>query len=75
MDPRSVHAFVVKVWLEGREIAGATPEWRGRVDHVQSGRRIYFRDLGELLGFVQQFLAGPASAPPGEEAHDAGHEP
>jgi hypothetical protein len=58
MDPPYVHAFVAKLWLERREIEGTQPEWRGRIDHVTSGRRIYFRDLSEITAFIHSFLQG-----------------
>lgn len=56
MDPQYIHAFIVKLWLEHREIEGANPEWRGRIDHVQSGKRIYFRDTAKILQFIRSFL-------------------
>lgn len=61
MDPRYVHAFVVKLWLERREVEGVRPEWRGRIDHVQSGQRIYFRDIAEIVHFIQAFLESTES--------------
>jgi hypothetical protein len=65
MDPRYVHAFVVKLWLERREIADAAPEWRGRIDHIQSESRHYFRDLSSILPFIQEFLErAPLEQPP-----------
>ena len=74
MDPPYVHAFVVKLWLERREIEGAYPEWRGRIDHVQSGQRIYFRDLVEIVRFVRTFLEGNHGLPSQSEEHDTGIE-
>jgi hypothetical protein len=59
MDPQHIHAFVLKIWLERREIAGRQPEWRGRIDHVQSSQRKYFRDLADMTGFVASFLTLP----------------
>jgi hypothetical protein len=46
------HAFVVKIWHERRDIAGATPIWRGSVDDVQSGSRLYFDSLGVLCSYL-----------------------
>jgi hypothetical protein len=68
MDPQYIHAFVVKVWLERREIAGAQPEWRGRIDHVQSGRRVYFRHLAEITPLIKTLLPEPG----GSSAHTKG---
>ena len=56
MDRRNIHAFVVKIWLEQREIAGAAPEWRGRIDHVQSESRRYFRDLASIVPLILAFI-------------------
>ena len=67
MDPPYVHAFVVKLWLERREIEGAEPEWRGRIDHVQSGKRLYFRDIVSISQFIQTFLGDVIGLEPGEE--------
>ena len=47
IDERSF-AFVVKVWEERRDIDGAAPTWRGSLDDVQSGDRVYFDTLAEL---------------------------
>jgi hypothetical protein len=46
------HAFVVKIWHERRDIAGAKPVWRGSVDDVQSGSRLYFDSLGVLCSYL-----------------------
>jgi hypothetical protein len=44
--------FVVRFW---REWTGAEGRWRGRIEHVQSGRRSDFLGVGELLGFLEGF--------------------
>ena len=75
MDPPHIHAFVVKLWLERREIKGASPEWRGRIDHVQSGTRIYFRDVAEIAQWIQSFLKGDQGWSPQHEGNDTGIEP
>lgn len=50
------NSFLVRIWLESREIEGADPEWRGRIDHVQSGERAYFRSLDRMVGFIVDHL-------------------
>ena len=52
----NTHAFVVRVWLEPRELEGAAPEWRGVIEHVPSGERRYLRDLDEIQVFIVHFL-------------------
>jgi predicted AAA+ superfamily ATPase len=75
MDPQYAHAFIVKLWLERREIEGTKPEWRGRIDHVQSGRRVYFRDIVGITHFIQAFLENTESLLPGDEENDTGTRP
>ena len=49
-------AFIVRVWLEQRELADAPVEWRGSIEHVASGRVSYLTDLNELARFIRPFL-------------------
>ncbi len=47
------HSFVVRIWHEALDSEGHIAVWRGLVDHVGSGERRHFEDLGQLLGFIQ----------------------
>lgn len=49
-------AFIVRVWLEHREIEGAAVTWRGSIEHVASGRVKYLTDLDEVKRFINPFL-------------------
>jgi hypothetical protein len=49
--------FVVRFW---REWSGTEARWRGRIEHVQSGRRADFLEVEGLLGFLERFGIGPA---------------
>ena len=49
-------AYIVRVWLEHREVKDAPVEWRGSVEHVASGRIRYLTDLDEIPRFIQPFL-------------------
>lgn len=61
LDERS-HAFVVRVWEERRDIDGAPPTWRGSVDDVRAGTRVYFDTLDELAAILgTRSGMGPAS--------------
>jgi hypothetical protein len=46
------NSFVVRIWQEPREIVDELPDWRGWVEHVQSGERTYFRDMEESAAFI-----------------------
>ena len=43
--------FVVRFW---REWTGAEARWRGRIEHVPSGRRADFLAIDEMLDFLRQ---------------------
>lgn len=64
-------SFVVRLWLEpGPE---GERRWQGHIQHVQSGRDLYFRDLDRMLDFLAEVggvafaaSAGPPEARPSE---------
>ena len=61
--PRTTEiTFVVRFW---HEWSGAGSRWRGRVEHVQSGRQASFLEIGDLLGFFQRFGIGGEGPPAG----------
>jgi hypothetical protein len=43
--------FIVRFWREG---SAAGPRWRGRIEHVQSGKSATTLDLQGILDFVQR---------------------
>ena len=69
--------FIVRFW---REWTGAEARWRGRIEHMQSGRRADFLGVEGLLGFLERFGIGAteppvrsadgATSPAQEAAHD-----
>jgi len=46
-------SFIVRIWHEGVDATGNIVAWRGSIDHVGSGRRVYFHDLNGALRFIQ----------------------
>ena len=52
--------FIVRVWCERGDTDGsASPtssEWRGSVEHVQSGQRVFFRNLEAVCEFMKPHL-------------------
>jgi hypothetical protein len=54
----NTQVFIVRVWLERREMEGAKVEWRGVIEHVPSGERRYLRDLEDILAFIVPYLGG-----------------
>lgn len=49
-------AFIVRVWLEHREVEDAPVEWRGSIEHVASGNVKYLTDLNEVARFIGAYL-------------------
>jgi len=47
------HLFNVRLWHE--RMADGRLEWRGRVQHVLSGERRYFRDAHSLVVFLETY--------------------
>jgi len=50
------HSFIVRIWLESREIKGKAPEWRGMIEHVTSGDRHYFQDIAHIPILMEPYL-------------------
>ena len=49
-------AYIVRVWLEQREVEGVPVVWRGCIEHVASGRTKYLTDLDEIARFIRPVL-------------------
>ena len=50
------HSFIVRFWVEPREIEDAKPVWRGVVEHVSSGRKLYLKNLKEIKAFIESYI-------------------
>jgi hypothetical protein len=63
MDPEQVHhrsyLFTVRIWPEA---VGEEIEWRGKVQHVTSGKMCFFRDWPTLVAFLEEILAASEGA-------------
>ena len=55
LEDRSA-AFIVRVWGERGDTDDAVREWRGSVEHVQSGERAFFRHLEQAVAFMHPHL-------------------
>ncbi|AWV07659.1 hypothetical protein C9I47_1972 [Lysobacter maris] len=51
-------AFIVRVWSERSDSETVAAEWRGSVEHVQSGQRVFFRHLETVVDFMKPHLEG-----------------
>ncbi len=50
--------FIIRIWCERGDADSALGEWRGSVEHVQTGERRFFRHLEHALAFMQPHLQG-----------------
>jgi hypothetical protein len=51
------HSFIVRIWHEGRDLAGRVTAWRGFIEHVGEGERRYFADLREINRYIREHVA------------------
>lgn len=58
-------SFLVRIWWESREDPQDLPVWRGRVEHVPSGRIAYFDDVAGWQAFVERWTGKLISRHPG----------
>jgi hypothetical protein len=49
-------SFIVRVWRELGEGRQESQEWRGSIEHVQTGQRVFFRSLRSIATFMQPHL-------------------
>lgn len=57
------NTFVVRFWWDWRGAkAEQTPGWRGRIEHVQSGKGMTFGNMQQMLTFITCFVS-PSSSP------------
>jgi hypothetical protein len=49
-------SFIVRIRRETSNAPGARGDWRGSIEHVPSGRRAFFLDLGAVVQFMKPHL-------------------
>jgi hypothetical protein len=52
---RPQHLFIVRLWSENKPPG----PWRGSVEHVPTGQKLYFTSLGDMNDFITLRLALP----------------
>jgi hypothetical protein len=45
--------FILRLWTNDESLVGQHPHGRGRIDHLQSGERLYFDHLESALIFIR----------------------
>jgi hypothetical protein len=59
MDETTVRVFVVRLWFEPTDEPDQDPEWRGEVEHVMTGRIVYFRQQDGIVEALRKLCADP----------------
>ncbi len=52
----TAHAFIVRIWMETRELKDAKPIWRGVIERVGSGRRVYIDKLEQIAIHLMPYI-------------------
>lgn len=52
----TTQAFVVRIWIEPRQVENAAPIWRGVIERVDSGDRVYFDRLEKISTYFAAYL-------------------
>ncbi|HID87571.1 MAG TPA: hypothetical protein EYP55_09385 [Anaerolineae bacterium] len=63
-------SFFIRLWQEPRERGGEPPEWRGSIEHVQSRKKRYFKDVETVIAFIQE-MTNNLRAPSGRRRYIA----
>lgn len=56
-DAPSNHHFLVKVWVESRQVSGAVPLVRALARDLDAGTERYVKSRTELTDFIEESLA------------------
>ncbi|HSG43286.1 MAG TPA: hypothetical protein VLA72_09035 [Anaerolineales bacterium] len=58
-DPGSqLQTFTLRIWVTNQEDANL--EWRGRIQHVQSGEVQYCQNWDAFIAYVEEVLHNPS---------------
>jgi len=49
-------SFIIRIWHEWVDEEKNVTIWRGSIDHVGTGQRLYFHDLEGVTRFIQDYL-------------------
>ena len=53
----TTQAFVVRIWIEPQQVKDAKPIWRGVIERVDNGERVYFDQLEKMNTFFVKYLS------------------
>lgn len=65
--PYPRHSFILSLWAEGGARPNAPPVWRYSLEEPHSAQRHGFKDLAELVRFLEEWTAVSLEEPPMNE--------
>ncbi|MCL4869078.1 MAG: hypothetical protein KJ063_08925 [Anaerolineae bacterium] len=65
--PSHRHSFILSLWTEGDALSHTPPVWHYSLEDPHSSRRRGFKDLAELVRFLDEWTAMPPEEPPLDE--------
>jgi hypothetical protein len=51
-----IQVFIIRIWRERTEKPNLTPKWKGVIEHLQSKKRVYIKDLSKISNFITPYL-------------------
>jgi hypothetical protein len=48
--------LILRLWREARQPESAPPVWRGMIEEVATGERVYVKNMGEIVSIIEQQL-------------------
>lgn len=51
---QDTYSFVVRIWPEAADSRGHVLAWRGSVDNVSNGERLYFDEIEDVPAFIRK---------------------
>jgi hypothetical protein len=51
---KDIYSFIVRIWRDSSNSQSPEAGWRGSIDDVSSGKRLYFQDLESVDQFIQE---------------------
>jgi hypothetical protein len=65
-------SFVLRIWHEALDDQGRIAAWRGSIEEVGDGERLYFYDLDEVIRYIRRRAGiGNRGQPPARAAGEA----
>ncbi len=62
--PLRYHSFILTLWTEGGALPNAPPVWRISLQDPHTSERRGFKDLAELVRFLEGWTANPPDESP-----------